>query len=692
MKPRIRLYRPRKPHFLPFEEEYFRDELISRENANIDVSAGSLCERYTEHLMLVHVFYPFLEARCPEAAKAHREGWLYIHKAPFVLWLPYCGACKSQTIMRTGIETVNTKSNPPKHLDAAVDQLARTVISLSFERVGAVGLNDIDAVLAPFVKNDALLAANSLTKLVDVCNNLDVYMTKLAQQQAQRFIFTMNNIERPSNQSPFNNVSLCFSLSEKVLSEMEVYLGGKKVGTALDYFNEVLTVVKAFLLMYWNGDALGRPFTFPICTVLVNEGRLFKVLREDPELWELFWKVVAVRGSFYFMNIPERMVHSFCCRLMVDVDKIREFTHTPHGVWWIPALFGSINYVSINMPRIAFVAKDENDLFELLLLYMEIAREVLNELRARHEYFYDMGMYPVTKRIAEAEGLKGVNVIREFYYNTIAVIGLAEAFNIWYLKNRDDYERELLHEAKYVDERVFFRTVWKFVDSEVMKACIDFYTRVLKFMNDVLAEFEQEDDIMYNLEQAPAESASVKLAYSDLKLFGKKIEPYIPRDFDFATGKVEYFYTSQNTPYYTTANLYIQMEIEGKTQKLFTGGVVKILQVPYPFWMPEWSEQEKEEGLKRLEQLIMWTMLEKGLIYLAFTPVQNICLACGYVWVGDPLKTPRCPKCNSDRVETWSRIVGYYRPVRMWNPGRRSEFTTRLRHAQYWFGFGKYSP
>ncbi len=683
---RIRIFRPKKPHLMHFEEEYFRNELISRENANIDISAGSLCERYSEHLLLRHVFYPFLRARCPEALKAHRDGWIYIHKAPYILWLPYCGACKSQTVVRTGIETVNTKSNPPKHLDAAIDQLARTVISLSFERTGAVGLNDVDAVLAPFVKHDAESVACCVTKLADVCNNLDVYMMKLAQQQAQRFIFTMNNIERPSNQSPFSNVSLCFSLSEKVLSEMDVYLGGKKVGTALDYFDEVRTVVKAFLLMYWHGDAYGRPFTFPICTVLVNNGRLFAVLREDPELWELFWRVVAVRGSFYFMNIPERMVHSFCCRLMVDVDKIREFAHVPHGVWWIPALFGSINYVSINMPRIAFVAKDDNDLFELLLLYMEIAREVLNELRARHEYFYEIGMYPVTRRIAEAEGLKNVNIIREFYYNTIAVIGLAEAFNIWYMKQRDDYERELMHESKYVDEHVFFRTVWKLVDSEVVKACIDFYTRVLGFMNDVLREFEQEDDVMYNLEQAPAESASVKLAYSDLRLFGKKIEPYVPRDIDIATGSVVYYYTSQNTPYYTTASLDIQLDIEGRTQRLFTGGVVKILQVPYPFWMPEWSEKEKEDGLRRLEKLIEWAMIDKGLIYLAFTPVQNICLDCRYMWIGDPLKIEKCPKCGSKRIETWSRIVGYYRPVRMWNPGRRAEFTTRLKHAEFWFG------
>jgi len=641
--------RRRKLLLTDFEKQYFTDDLIRRDNANVPESPSALMIYHSLHLLKREVLNQLRKA-VPDAVHAHETGDIYIHKLPEVWYVPYCGGLKSQAVMKGGLRTHTTVSRPPRHLDSAIDQLKRAVISLSFERVGAVGLNDLPLVLAPFVRYDSL----------------DYRQVK---QCIQRFIFDLNNIERPSSQSPFTNISIGVEYSDKLLKEVDVYVDGRRVGSALDYYDEALVIFKALLENYLEGDAVGNPFTFPIPTVLVTD-KLWKILEERSELWELFWKVIAVRGSFYFLNFPENVVHCFCCRLMYNIDKVREVQHIAKGVWYLPPLFGSINYVSINLPRIAFVSRDDNDLFENLLLCMNSARKVLNIFRARHEYFYDIagnGMFMMTKSIAEIDGLRDVNIIEKFYYNTISTVGTAEAVNILILKNCDDYLRGM---------KSGFKTIWHFVDSNVISDVIYWYRKILEFMRSVLEEFEREDDRLYNLEQAPAETASVKLAYRDLETFGKSIEPFIPRDTDPLTGETTYFYTSQLTPYYTTASLNIQVQIESECQRLYTGGVIKILQVHTPFWSPEWSREEQIDGLERLSKLIR-SIMSTGVVYLAFTPVQNHCNDCNYLWIGDG---DACPRCGSKNIDVWSRIVGYYRPVRNWNKGRRAEFMARVRY------------
>ena len=558
-----------------------------------------------------------------------------------------CGSIKTAAIVKHGLRTQMTVSRPPRHMDAAVDQLKRAVVAFSFERVGAVSLTDVAIYLAPFVRYDKL-------------DHIGV------KQNIQRFFFELNNIERPSSQSPFSNISLGIEYSDKLLSQLDVYCGGKLVGKASDFLDEALEVTKAIFEMHLEGDATGAPFTFPIVSILHSE-RTYKVIERDPELWETFWRTVAVRGQPYFLNLPEGTVYSFCCRLICDISKINDHWHVPRGVWYVPPLFGSIGYVSINLPRAAFVSRDDKDLFENLRHYMEVARKYLNVVRARHERFYEMGYYPLTKMLAEADGLTDVNVIERFYYSTIATIGLAEAVNILILKERDDYARE---------SKEGFITIWHLMDGNVMKDVIYWNRKILTFMNDVLREFEREDGRLYNLEEAPAETASIRFAELDLRTYGKAIEPYVPRDVDLMTGRTEYFYTSQITPPYCTAILDVQIAIEAECQRLYTGGVVKLLHVHTPFWSPEWSRSEQIDGLERLSKLIR-RIMDAGVIYMAFTPVQNHCNECGYLWIGEHAET--CPKCGSRSVDAWSRVVGYYRPVRHWNRGRRAEFTTRQR-------------
>jgi len=712
-----------------FERRFLQDELISKENANIPPSIGSLADRLAEWLVYEYYTKPLLKHYCPDALYAHEDGWIYIFKLPWCVLRIYCGSAKSQTIPKAGLKTHYTESKPPKHLDACIDQLARVIIALSFEREGAVGLNEVDATLAPYLRHDDLSNPKKLIteltakfagqlqwdeRTAKIVEEIAAWHPmRFIEQQVQRFYFTLNNIERPTIQSPFSNISFAISYSDTVLEEMKLYWAGQEVGSAADYYDEIKKAFAAFCVMYYVGDAKGRPFTFPIPTVIVNSGRLWKVLESDPALWELFWKTVAVRGSFYFMNTNDDIVHAFCCRLQCNVEKIRtrvrQLLHLAHGVWWKPSFVGSVDYVGLNMPRIAFVAKDEAQLVEMIISYAESARRVLNFLRLRHKVFYRLGLYPVTKYLFEKDmeldyrmgalsDVSTIDLIDDFYYNTIAVVGLAEAASIWILKNRDDYARECDKENKFIPEKVRFRTVWKFEVGDIIKEIIKFYELVLSTLRYIAAEFEEEDGVMYNIEQAPAESASIKLALKDLRQFGKAIEPYIPREVDPLTGNVEYFYTSQNTPPYCTYSFMSQIFIEAMTQPLFTGGVTKILQVHVPFYDISWDtdpskKREALESLERLSKLIKEIMSYepaegRKVVYLAFTPVQNHCNSCGYVWVGDPYKTtdaagrPCCPRCGSTDVETWSRIVGYYRPIRNWLPGRRAEFLARLKAAE----------
>ena len=673
-------------------KEILQDELALKENANITASVGSLVDRATERLVLPHVL-AMLEKAVPGASRLHGSD-IYIHKMPWCIFRIYCGAIQSTIIPKAGLRTTNTVSKPPRHLDAAIDQLSRVAIALSFEREGAVGLNEVDVALAPYVRADAReitckvaetlfeRLGRRLNGLVeDVKLSLDEFerwlVYKTLMQQTQRLFFTLNNIERPSIQSPFTNISFGFSYSDRALSKIDVYYAGQKVGTAADFVDDMLLIVKAFCRLYLEGDATGVPFTFPIPTVIVNGGRLWKMLEADSELWRLFWLTTALRGSFYFMNSTDDTVLAFCCRLQCSIEKIRSRLGT-QGAWYKPGFVGSIDYVSINLPRLTWLARDETHLLGMLYEKMQVARRILNFLRKRHEWLYRMGLFPITKMLFEAWvgdkiAASFINPIRLYYYNTIAVIGLAEAADIWVRRNRG-----------------LRCTIWNYEDADIVKDIVNFYEKVLNFMNEVANEFEREDGVLYNIEQAPAESASVKLALRDVKELGEEYRRFVPCDVDPLTGQVQYYYTSQLTPPYCRYSIRTQIYIEAMCQSLFTGGVSKILQVHIPFVEPNASKREIEDGLERLSKLIQKIMsyepLEgRKIVYLAYTPVQNHCRRCGFVWVGDPYEhvdeqgNPKCPRCGSTDVDTWSRIVGYYRPIRNWNPGKRAEFMSRLK-------------
>ncbi len=196
---------------------------------------------------------------------------------------------------------------------------------------------------------------------------------------------------------------------------------------------------------------------------------------------------------------------------------------------------------------------------------------------------------------------------------------------------------------------------------EYVNNIVRVYKRTLEYMNKVLQEFESEDQVLYNLEQAPAESSSYRFAQLDYKLY-PKFREYIPIARDPYSNRETVFYTNQNTPPYTSYRLETQLYIESEVQPMFTGGVVKHIFV-HRFVEPE-----------NVRKLITAVAENTKIVYYSYTPTQSVCLRCGYrtvalIW--------ECPVCGSTDIEHWSRVVGYYRPVRSWNPGRRAEFALR---------------
>ena len=605
---------------LELESEYIETENYwTRENANVNASACSAMWYCGKRLLLEQV----LELLPQDAVRAHVEGWLHLNKIfDGGWWLPYCCGVDTARILLKGLKTPNVVSKPPRHLDSAVDQLANFVMMMANERTGAVGLNAVDLYLAPFVKHD----------------NLDYRQVK---QCIQRFIFNLNYTTRVGYQTPFSNITIC--LGVKDYWEAPAIVGGRIVGKLGDYIEEAKLVLKAICEVFLEGDAYGRPFTFPVTTVIATR-EFFKLLKEDQELWDLFWKVVAERGSFYFLNsitTDRTGIFSFCCRLTIDVDRVLRHLHMARGTWALPPSTGSIGYVTINLPRLAFEGLKKGDVEkyveELLYQYMAVARKVLNILRARYMKLHRLGYYPLTKEYVDP-----INPFK-YYYNTIAVTGIAE------------YAAIVLG-----DPKLWYKE-FSLDGRENAPEIVKVYRRTFEYMHKILEEFEHEDNVLYNLEQAPAESSSYRFALLDYERY-PEYRSFIPQEVDPYSGKIEPFYTSQNTPPYTTYRLCTQIAIEAETQKLFTGGVIKHIFVHRPI------------EASKVADLMLDILYNYDVVYISYTPTQCICLDCGYrttqlIW--------ECPKCGSKNIEQWTRIVGYYRPVRQFNPGKRAEFKAR---------------
>ncbi|MEM1759546.1 MAG: anaerobic ribonucleoside triphosphate reductase [Thermofilaceae archaeon] len=451
--------------------------------------------------------------------------------------------------------------------------------------------------------------------------------------------------------TPFTNFTITMDAPKRSLNTVRAIYGGADAEPLGTYEDEAKLFVKALAELYLEGDSIGQPFTFPIPTLMATA----KWIWEDPEIHELVFKLASRRGSFYWLNtnmVDPDGSFAMCCRIVLDREELNHAYNNGKnrrsfrldfrdlreeywravekqrfgGVWSVPDSTGSVNVVDVNLPRLALESqREESRFWELYDEALRLAKATCEWFRSR--YVYIMRNYPNFYSMI----VEYMPEFPEFHFNTIGLIGLPEAAAI------------LMQEPKLWTDGA--RSSWLRA-AELMRKMVEYATRRTR-------EWMIEEGVPWNVEEVPGESAAPKLALKDMKLYPELVE-YLP-------DPENPVYSTSIAPYYAPMELYERVEVEQRVQKYFTGGVMMHIFL---------DEEPDPDSLASLTK----KLLQTELVYWSYTPAITLCHRCGKEFVG--LHTS-CPRCGNDSVEIWSRIVGYYRPLKNWNPYRKKEFWTR---------------
>ncbi|MFA4988512.1 MAG: ribonucleoside triphosphate reductase [Candidatus Omnitrophota bacterium] len=583
------------------------DQYLSRadwqvkENSNMGFSLQGLNNYISSEISKVY----WLNKIYPENIKnAYLEGDFHIHDLGIIS--AYCVGWDLYDLLIEGFKGAAGKveSYPAKHLRTALGQITNFFYTLQGEAAGAQAFSNFDTLLAPFIRFDGL-------------------GYKAVKQALQEFLFNVNVPTRVGFQTPFTNVTMDLTVPS-YYAQQGVIIGGKLQKEKYEEFKPEMDMFnRAFLEVMLEGDAKGRVFTFPIPTYNITKDFDW----DNPNL-EILWQVTAKYGLPYLANFihsdmsPED-ARSMCCRLRIDNRQLRR---RGGGLFGSSPLTGSIGVVTINMPRIAFVAGDEYEFFESLGKMMDLAKESLEIKRKVLESFTEENLYPYMKfylrGIKERFGRYWKN-----HFSTIGIIGMNEAC------------LNLLG------------------DNIASEKGREFAIKTMDFMRQKLLGFQEESGNLYNLEATPAEGTSYRLARVDKEKYP---------DLLTSRGKISAlgnpFYTnSTHLPVDYTDDIFEMLDLQDEIQTKYTGGTVVHLYI---------GEEIKDR--LALKDLIKKICMNYKLPYFSITPTFSVCPDCGYV-AGD---FPLCPKCGKPS-EVYSRIVGYLRPVNQWNNGKKEEFHLR---------------
>ena len=572
------------------------------ENSNMAYSSQGLNHYISSEISKIYWLnriYP------PEIRQAHIEGDFHIHDLGMLA--PYCVGWDLYDLLLTGFKGVSGKveSSPAKHFRVALGQVVNFFYTLQGEAAGAQAFSNFDTLLAPFIRYDGL-------------NYGEV------KQALQEFIFNINVPTRVGFQTPFTNITLDLIVPD-YLKNQAIVIGGKLQNASYENFqDEVYMFNKALFEIMMEGDAKGRPFTFPIPTYNIT-----KDFDWNNEYFNGLWEITARYGIPYFSNFvnsnmkPED-ARSMCCRLRIDN---RELLRRGGGLFGANPLTGSIGVVTINMPRIGYLARDEDDFIERLENLMELAKESLEIKRKVLEKFTENDLYPYSKfylrNIKEGFGCYWKN-----HFSTIGLVGMNEAcFNL-------------------------------FGESIVSEEGRKFAIKVLDFMRDKLIEFQEETGNLYNLEATPAESTSYRLAKIDKDKYSDII---CANEEEYRKGAEPFYTNSTQLPVNYTDDVFEALELQDELQMKYTGGTVLHIFVG-----------ERIGDAETVKNLIRKICENYRLPYFTITPTFSICPSHGYL-AGEHKECPKCGKL----CEVYSRVVGYLRPVNQWNKGKQEEFRMR---------------
>lgn len=564
-----------------------------KENSTVTYSVGGLI---LSNSGAVTANYWLSEVYDQEIGQAHKNADIHIHDLSMLTG--YCAGWSLKQLIQEGLGGVVGKitSAPANHLSTLCNQMVNFLGIMQNEWAGAQAFSSFDTYLAPFVKKDHLTY-------------------KEVKQCIQSFIYGVNTPSRWGTQAPFTNITLDWVVPND-MAELNAIVGGKEMDFKYkDCVEEMAMVNKAFIEVMIEGDANGRGFQYPIPTYSIT--RTFDW--SETENNKLLFEMTAKYGTPYFSNyinsdMEPSDVRSMCCRLRLD---LRELRKKSGGFFGSGESTGSVGVVTINMPRLAYLAVDKADFYDRLDKIMDIAARSLKVKRNTITKLLDAGLYPYTKRY-----LGTFNN----HFSTIGLVGMNEC-----CLNARWIRQDLTH-----------------------KEAQEFTKEVLNHMREKLSDYQELYGDLYNLEATPAESTAYRLAKHDKEKYPDIITAS-------EEGRTPYYTNSSHLPVGFTDDIFTALDIQDELQTLYTSGTVfhAFLGEKLPTW-------------KSCMNLVRKIAENYHLPYYTMSPTYSVCKEHGYL-VGEQYV---CPKCGS-RTEVYSRITGYYRPIQNWNDGKSEEFLNR---------------
>lgn len=564
-----------------------------KENSTVTYSVGGLI---LSNSGAITANYWLSEIYDEEIGKAHKNADIHIHDLSMLTG--YCAGWSLKQLIQEGLGGVTGRitSAPAKHLSVLCNQMVNFLGIMQNEWAGAQAFSSFDTYLAPFVKADHL-TYREVKKCIE------------------SFIFGVNIPSRWGTQAPFSNITLDWTVPND-LANLPAIVGGKEQDfTYGDCKEEMDMINRAFIETMIEGDAQGRGFQYPIPTYSITKDFDWS----DTENNRLLFEMTAKYGTPYFSNyinsdMEPSDVRSMCCRLRLD---LRELRKKSGGFFGSGESTGSVGVVTINMPRIAYLSKNEEEFYERLDKMMDIAARSLHIKRVVSSRLLDEGLYPYTKRYLGSF---------DNHFSTIGLIGMNEAgLNAKWIR------KDLTH-------------------PETQKFTKD----ILNHMRERLSDYQEEYGDLYNLEATPAESTTYRLAKHDVEQF----PDIITAAEDCGT---PYYTNSSHLPVGYTEDVFAALDIQDELQTLYTSGTV--FHTFLGEKLPDW---------KSAAALVRKIAENYKLPYYTMSPTYSICKNHGYI-SGEQYT---CPICGEE-TEVYSRITGYYRPVKNWNDGKLQEFKER---------------
>ena len=522
--------------------------------------------------------------------RAHEEGDLHIHDLDKIS--AYCCGWDLQDLLTRGFTGVPGKIScaPPKHFKTALGQIVNFFYTTQGEAAGAQAFSNFDTLLAPFIAFD----------------NLNYREVKQAMQE---FIYNLNVPTRVGFQTPFTNLTMDLQVP-KNFREQNVIIGGQVQDKKYKEFQKEMDMLnRAFLEVMSEGDATGRVFTFPIPTYNID-----KDFDWENDNLDLLWEMTAKYGIPYFANFVNSDMdpddaRSMCCRLRLDN---RELYKRMGGLFGAAPLTGSIGVVTINLPRLGYLAENEKDFFKRLDELMDIARDSLEMKRKVVERLTKRGLYPYSRfymdTIYQKRGAYWAN-----HFSTIGLIGMNEA-----LLNFNG-------------------------ESTATPKGIRLAEKILEHMRERMVKYQEETGNLYNLEATPGEGTSYRLALKDKKRF-----PHIIFANDRAVRTEEappYYTNSSQLPVGHTDDIFEALDLQDNLQTKYTGGTVL-----HGFL------GEKINDPQVAKKLVKTITANYRLPYFTLTPTFSICPVHGYL-AGEHFT---CPKCVSNKQNAKVQKVTFH--------------------------------